>query len=127
MGGFGAARLGLRHRTRVAGIAMHSAITHLDQLAEFTIDDIGTSAEIDATGRDLLSYFERHRPSPPLSIDCGRDDPLADANRTLHRQLLERGIEHEYEEFDGGHDWDAWAARIEHGLRFFERTLTGAR
>lgn len=126
MGGFGAARLGLRHRTRTAGIAMHSALTHLDQLAQFTIDDIGSSAGIEASERDLLTCFERHAPAPPLYIDCGRADPLADANRTLHRQLSGLGIEHRYEAFDGGHDWDAWASRIEHSLRFFERTLIEA-
>jgi S-formylglutathione hydrolase FrmB len=105
---------------------MHSAITHLDQLAQFTIDDIGASSGIEATERDLLTCFDRHTPSPPLYIDCGRHDPLADANRMLHRHLLDRAVEHRYEEFEGGHDWDAWAARVEHGLRFFERTLTGA-
>jgi enterochelin esterase-like enzyme len=127
MGAFGAARIGLRYRTRVAGIAMHSAITHLDQLAQFTVDDIGTAVGLAPTERDLLDAFERCTPAPPLYIDCGRDDPLADANRVLHQQLVRRRIEHEYAEFDGGHDWDAWTARIEHGLRFFELTLTGAR
>ena len=46
MGGFGAARLGLRHPSRTSGIAMHSAITHLDQLASFTVADIGEDAGI---------------------------------------------------------------------------------
>lgn len=124
MGGFGAARLGLRHRERVAAVAMHSAITHLDQLVQFTVSDIGTEAGLDPPERDLLTTFDAGRGLvPPLYVDCGRSDPLAGANRELHDQLDRRGIAHQYAEFDGGHDWDAWSRRIEHSLAFFDRQL----
>jgi enterochelin esterase-like enzyme len=125
MGGFGAARLGLRHR-RVRAIATHSAITHLDQLAQFTVEDIGVAAGLDPSERDLLVSFDTSIDRiPPLFIDCGRDDPLAAANRELHEQLVDRRIDHEYTEFDGEHNWDAWSCRIEHSLRFFDHLLKG--
>lgn len=127
MGGFGAARLGLRD-DRVRAIAMHSAITHLDQLAEFTVDDIGAAADLDPAERDLLFHFDEHADRlPPIHIDCGRADPLAAANRELHEQLRDRGVDHEYAEFDGEHNWDAWSGRIEHGLRFFDSRVEGTR
>lgn len=125
MGGFGAARLGLRNRSSVSGIAMHSAITHLDQLAQFTVDDVGDEAGLDIGERGLLHTFAECGSPPPLYIDCGRSDPLADANRELHEALLARGVGHEYHEFEGAHDWDSWSARIEHGLRFFDATANG--
>jgi enterochelin esterase-like enzyme len=123
MGGFGAARLGLRHGSRVSGIALHSAITHLDQLAEFTVDDVGREAGLAAADRDLLTYVDGAPSVPPIYLDCGTADPLLEANRSLHRELEQRGIHHEYHEFDGGHDWDAWTARLAHSLRFFESVL----
>ncbi|MDX2379424.1 MAG: alpha/beta hydrolase-fold protein [Acidimicrobiia bacterium] len=123
MGGFGAARLGLRD-DRVRAIAMHSAITHLDQLAQFTIDDIGTAAELDPAERDLLYHVDEHADRlPPVFLDCGRADPLAAANRELHEQLDDRGVDHEYAEFDGEHNWDSWSRRIENSLHFFDRHL----
>lgn len=124
MGGFGAARLGLRHRSRVAGIALHSAVTHLDQLAQFTLEDIGIRAGLDPHERSIVDMFGSHTDSvPPLYMDCGRSDPLAAANRELHQQLESWGVEHTYAEFDGAHDWDAWSARIEDSLLFFETVL----
>jgi putative tributyrin esterase len=128
MGGFGAARLGLRHPSRTAGIAIHSAITKLDQLAAFTVGDIGDDARVAPGERDLLAAFDACTTTiPPLSIDCGRSDPLLAANRDLHAALEERCITHHYEEFDGDHNWDAWAERIEHSLLFFNNLLEEAR
>lgn len=122
MGGFGAARLGLRHTDRVAGIAMHSAITHLDQLAHFTTDDVATKAGLDRAERDLLTTLDRCPSTPPpVYLDCGDADPLAEANDVFDGELTRRGVEHEAHTFAGAHDWDAWSNRIEHSLVFFDR------
>jgi enterochelin esterase-like enzyme len=127
MGGFGAARLGARHADRFAGIATHSAITHLDQLGAFTVDDVGEHAGLDVSERDLLDVFDRTEHVPALYLDCGASDPLIEANRAFHRALDARGIPHVYEEFDGGHDWEAWTARLDHSLRFIDATAEAAR
>ncbi|MGI9578709.1 MAG: alpha/beta hydrolase [Microthrixaceae bacterium] len=125
MGGFGAARLGARHHNRVSAIAMHSAITHLDQLAQFTVDDIARTAELDDDERDVLSAFDAVSKGelPPLYLDCGRQDPLADANLALHQALLDREIDHRYEEYEGAHNWEAWSNRIGLSLQFFDDVL----
>lgn len=127
MGAFGAARLGLAYADRLAGIAMHSAITHLDQLREFTVGDIGADAELDPARRSLADLFANHAAPPPTYLDCGTDDPLIDANRALHNRLVECSVEHEYHEFAGGHNWDAWSLRINDSLRFFDRLAKGTR
>ncbi len=127
MGGFGAARLGLRHADRVAGIAMHSAITHLDQLAQFTTGDIATEAGLDPVERDLLTAVDRCRSTPPpIYLDCGASDPLAGANEMFHQELTRRGVGHEAHTFAGAHDWEAWSSRIEHSLVFFDRLAGGS-
>ncbi len=127
MGAFGAARLGLEFADLVAGIALHSAITHLDQLREFTVGGIGDEDELDPARRSLPDLFANHPAPPPTYLDCGTDDPLIDANRDLHDRLVMCSVEHEYHEFDGGHNWDAWSIRINDSLRFFDLLVKGTR
>jgi len=58
---------------------------------------------------------------PPLRFDCGKGDALIEGNRLLHTQLLELGVPHEYEEFDGAHEWPYWQKHLESTLRFFDQ------
>jgi enterochelin esterase-like enzyme len=60
---------------------------------------------------------------PALRFDCGKSDIFLDANRQLHQSLLALGIEHVYEEFEGGHEWTYWRTHLADSLRFFSRTL----
>lgn len=125
MGGFGAVRLGARHHDRVAAIAAHSPVVDLDDLALFTRHDIGHAAGFSEIDRSLLSMIEPHRATmPPTYVDCGASDLLIDTNRAFHDRLLGLGIEHRYEEYDGGHDWPSWHRRLAQSLRFVDRALT---
>jgi putative tributyrin esterase len=124
MGGFGAGRLGCRYWDMVSGIALHSAITDLDQLAEFTSGDIAEEAGLAPPDRRLVGYFEScGDATPPLYMDCGTEDPLIDVNRELHTDLLGLGIAHVYEEYPGAHNWESWSGRITHSLGFFADQL----
>jgi S-formylglutathione hydrolase len=61
-----------------------------------------------------------------LAFDVGEQDEAVSpaAVRTLHERLAERGIEHQYETFEGGHA-NRMADRLGfHVLPFFARTLT---
>ncbi len=40
-----------------------------------------------------------------IVLDCGRGDFFLPVNRALHKQLLEDGISHIYEEHEGVHNW----------------------
>lgn len=124
MGAFGAARVASSLAGRVAGVAMHSPITHLDQLALFTEVDIGEASAIDDSERDVLSYVDPSRPRP-LLIDCGRSDPLLPSVRALHRALDSSAVPHVYEEYDGDHNWASWRARIGRSLVFFDQVAQG--
>lgn len=54
-----------------------------------------------------------------LIFDCGTKDFFFDANKRLHKKLLERNIPHDYIERPGSHNWDYWANSIKYQLLFF--------
>jgi len=128
MGGFGALRLAARHRDRVAAAVAHSPITHLDDLAAFTDDDVGAVVGLPAAERSLATVLGDRDAAelPPMYIDCGTGDPLVECNRRLHESLVEAGVPHRYEEYDGGHDWESWNRRLHIGLRFLDRAVRPA-
>ncbi|MEP6787374.1 MAG: alpha/beta hydrolase family protein [Acidobacteriota bacterium] len=49
---------------------------------------------------------------PGIYFDCGLDDPFIAANREFAATLTTAGIEHEYLEVAGGHDWPYWDERV---------------
>ena len=119
MGGFGALRLGGTYGGRFSGISAHSAITELEQMAEFVEESLTLLPPY-----SVLDALVKG-PTPPLRFDCGLSDPLLDANRAFHHALNEAGIPHRYEEFDGGHEWPYWEQHLEDTLLFFEEVLQG--
>ncbi|NOZ74506.1 MAG: esterase family protein [FCB group bacterium] len=58
-----------------------------------------------------------------LFIDCGVNDFFIEVNRTLHRELLERKIPHEYIERPGGHSWAYWTHALDYHLLFFRQAF----
>ena len=53
-----------------------------------------------------------------ISIDCGTGDFFIEVNRQLHAKLTEKGIDHEYVEFPGGHSWEYWRLALPRQLEF---------
>ena len=119
MGGFGALRLGARHAGRCAGISAHSAITAPEQMAQFVEEELASYHRAGPVESALDAILAHRGELPPLRFDCGLDDNLLEPNRQLHRGLLEHGIDHAYEEFPGGHEWDYWRDHLADTLRFF--------
>ena len=64
--------------------------------------------DLAAQSSDRLPYFY---------FDCGSDDIFVHANRDLARIFAKLGIDFEFYEFEGGHDWTYWDGRIRHILR----------
>jgi putative tributyrin esterase len=121
MGGFGALRIGAAHHDRFAAISAHSSITHVWQMSQFIEESVASLGIERADGSALEAIVGAGASLPPLRFDCGRADQLLDANRQLHRGLVERHIEHTYDEFPGGHDWAYWEKHVADSLRFFAR------
>lgn len=121
MGGFGAMRLGAARPDRFDAFAGMSSLVHLRQMAWCTYggDRFTHWPEPEASLLETLRLNAgRHG---PFRFDCGRDDYLLAENRALHAALEAAGIDHTYEEFDGGHTWDYWRVQLAQVLRFFDR------
>ncbi len=118
MGGFAALRLGAAFPNVFAGMSGHSAVTDLAQLVGRVEEDL-TALGIPSTEGNLFRALRGAPSLPPFRFDCGQSDGLIEANRILHRELSDAGVDHDYEEFPGTHDWDYWRQRLEGTLRFF--------
>ncbi len=123
MGGYGALRLAAKYPGRFVAASGHSSITHVEQMRDFVERLPGSAASRAADGSLLEAVLRNRKRLPPLRFDCGSDDHLCVANRTLHHELTEAGIEHRYEEFAGGHTWEYWQAHLPDTLRFFAACL----
>jgi S-formylglutathione hydrolase FrmB len=122
MGGFGALTLGARHGDRVTAAAGMSSITDFEQMSLF-VGDI-SAYDVDPGARSVLGTVLAHRDRlPAIHLDCGRDDPLIEQNRDLHAALVAAGIDHEWVEHDGGHEWPYWKEHIASVLGFCLRQL----
>jgi S-formylglutathione hydrolase FrmB len=126
MGGFGALRLAAKHPGKFRAGGGHSSITCFEELAAFVEEPLATYS-CPEDDRSILSAILANRDRlPALRFDCGTEDPLIEPNRTLHRDLVEAGIPHEYKEFPGAHNWPYWEAHLPDMLRFFHRISEGA-
>lgn len=123
MGGFGALRLAGKHPRRFVAAAGHSSVTEAAQMDPMLSGSRRGWSDAPADTGVLQALRGASAPLPPLRLDCGRADPLLEANRRLHAGLEAAGIEHEYEEHEGGHGWDYWSRHLEDTLRFFAQVL----
>ena len=123
MGGFAALRLAGIYPDRYQAASGHSALTEISQL-DALIEESREEWSRDATSSSVLEALKSAQGKlPALRFDCGQSDIFLKANQQLHQSLLELGIAHEYEEFEGGHEWPYWRTHLADSLRFFSRTL----
>lgn len=54
-----------------------------------------------------------------IIVDCGIKDFFIDVNRKLHQRLMELGIDHDYTERPGEHNWKYWGNAVKYQLLFF--------
>jgi S-formylglutathione hydrolase FrmB len=57
----------------------------------------------------------------PMLIDCGVGDFFLEANREMHRVLLDAKIPHEYTERPGEHNGDYWGNAVDYQVVFFHK------
>ncbi|MEH0152641.1 alpha/beta hydrolase-fold protein [Limibacter armeniacum] len=123
MGGFGALKLGSKYGHLFKGISAHSAITEVEQMQLFVEEPLENYRQHERSDEDVLTSIRQSPQLPALRFDCGTSDELIDFNRHLHKQLIDHNIEHQYEEFDGGHQWEYWQLHLQDSLCFFDRLL----
>ncbi len=131
MGGYGAFRLALDRPDLFRSAVSHSGALHFGHLEAVEENDftrefrrvLGSSPK--GGPNDLHALATRLKPEemPALRFDCGTEDSLLDANREFHRHLAENGIDHEYEEFPGDHNWAYWDEHVQRALAFHRAKL----
>jgi putative tributyrin esterase len=122
MGGWGALRLAAyRPRQYQAAVGM-SPITRWDDVAGYASEQQRSDHSYPIEDPDLADLLVARRAGlPPLRITCGSNDALAEDVRTLHRVLESAGVEHEYAETEGGHEWSVWVRELASSLIFIDR------
>lgn len=132
MGGYGAVKLGLKHRDLFASVHSHSgAVGFLRGVGpdreRALVAEFARIFGPDPSGgpEDPFALVERidHGLLPKLRLDCGTEDFLLDQNRAFHAHLDTLRIPHEYEEFPGGHEWSYWDEHIVEAIDFHARNL----
>lgn len=125
MGGFGALRLGAKYGRGVfRGVSAHSSITHFSQMSGFVEEPLGSYGVREEDESVLETMLSNRNSLPALRFDCGTEDLLIVENRDLHQGLIAAGMDHDYEEFAGGHEWGYWEEHLGDSLRFFDKVRT---
>lgn len=118
MGGYGAISIGAKYGKLFRGISAHSAITQLEEFADFIEEPIGKYAQ-NGKSADLINILlENKFQLPALRFDCGTADKLFASNKLLHEELQQNNIAHSFEALEGGHDWNYWRNNIVRTLSF---------
>ena len=124
MGGFGALRIGAKYPEKFQAIAAHSAVTSLEQMKLFVEEPLKAYKQPNPIDEDVFLTMQQNKDRlPPIRFDCGKEDLLIAYNRKLHQQMESAGIPHEYEEFEGAHEWSYWAEHLQDILLFFNKHL----
>ena len=131
MGGTGALTLALTYPDVFGATAAFSAPHPIERAAGRPVGPL-TQAR---WGADTSSWW-RHSPDraarrlrgagksfPAIRIEIGRADMYLEENRAFAATLRGLGVEHEYLEGDGGHEWSYWRPRIAATLAWLARRI----
>ena len=125
MGGYGAFKLALSHPERFAAAASLSGALDLwglnserDVLLPEWQAIFGESFQ--DSDNDLMALAKRLKdassPRPALYQCCGTEDYLYDANQRFLQHCRSIGLEIDFEEDPGEHEWGYWDRKIQHAL-----------
>ncbi len=120
MGGYGALRLGSKYPSKYKAISGHSSITNKNQMHLFVEENEVMYDQNDKIEEDVFELMRKNKEDlPAVRFDCGKEDLLIEHNRTLHEKLKAAKIDHDYQEYEGGHEWSYWQEHIKDTLLFF--------
>jgi S-formylglutathione hydrolase FrmB len=135
MGGYGALKLALKHPDLFCSVNGQSGcyrvvkdlIDHGEwpgypQLTPELRRIFGQNPSLD---NDPFTLAQQVAPAqrPAIRLDCGTEDPLIQQSRDFHAHLEQLGVDHEYQEYPGTHDWFYWEAHLRETLAFHARVL----
>lgn len=131
MGGHGALWLSMRHKDTFGAAGSMSGGVDIrpfpdnwnmkDQLGEYAANKEVWDAHTVMTQLDKIANGDL-----ALLIDCGEDDFFLGVNQELHKQLLQREIDHDFITRPGGHTSEYWNNSIDYHLLFFGKFFAKA-
>lgn len=118
MGGYGAFYIGLHNQNVFGNIgSMSGGLIPEEYKGNWGISKYINSNwdeyNIDKLAHKLLATKTN------IIFDCGVDDFFIEANRKVHKKLLDLKIKHDYIERDGAHNWNYWSNSIKYQTLFF--------
>lgn len=132
MGGYGALRLALARPERYAAAAGLSSALDVAQrcrkgsrpgsrINQPELESIfGRELKVEGTSADLWALAKKvaagKGPKPKLFLACGTEDELLPENRAFRKHLTSVGLEAEYSETPGDHEWGYWDTQIQRVL-----------
>jgi S-formylglutathione hydrolase FrmB len=136
MGGYGAIKFALRRRDLFKFAISCSGAFHApritdasdgwDELKPSVIKAFGPAGSPLREANDICRIVEDAIGTydfPPLFLDCGLSDEFLQVNREMSDHLKRNGVAYSYKEFEGGHDWEYWDARLESILAIADEFL----
>ncbi len=135
MGGYGAMRNGLKYADTfgyiisLSGKLLFDDLDHLSAHSPALIGNrsyyescFGDLDQVIGSDKDNCALIDRllaeKKPVPRIFMAIGTEDFLLESNRTYHQFLIERGVEVDYHEEPGDHEWDFWDRWIERALNW---------
>ncbi|GMG87984.1 alpha/beta hydrolase family protein [Biformimicrobium ophioploci] len=130
MGGFGALNIALNTPDTFGAVgSISGAVGPRGHSSKFGLTDVFGDPQKNAAFWDRKTIANNaaalKASGMAITLDCGSDDFLIEANRQLHRTLLQAGVRHDYTERPGGHSWPYWDNAIDYQLLFFSRFFDG--
>lgn len=133
MGGFGAVMLSLKNPELFgAAVSFSGAVGDILNLSEGELPLFNAAAFAPILGplhgehaqryrlRNLAEQRLEENNGPAIYLSCGKQDYLYEANVGFTQYLRKIGYNHQYEEFEGEHNWEYWQTHLSRGLAFFE-------
>ncbi len=85
---------------------------------------LGTGDEFAQKDPLTLAHTQDGLGALQVWLDAGDQDPWLDRTTALHQTLQDRGIDHLWNPYPGGHDWQYWENHVLDYLRFYGHALS---
>lgn len=126
MGGHGALWLSIRHKDTYGAAASMSGGLDIRPFPDnwHMKDQLGTleeNREVWDSHTVITQLDSLKNGDLAISIDCGESDFFLEVNKACHRELLKRGIDHDFTTRPGGHNADYWRNSLDYQLLFFRK------
>ena len=122
MGGWGALYHAFTHPDVFGIVGAHSPSLYPE--GNVNVAFLGAGDEFARKNPLALARAAEGLASLQIWLDAGEQDPWIDPTTALHQALSDRGVDHYWNPYPGGHDWPYWIAHVLDYVRFYGHALS---